>query len=707
MRRPAPLLLSTLLLLAHATAQSEDAWDQGYDGVRALMLQSRWQAARAALETLLKSNEGKPYAIADRQSIVADHQQCVFWADVQVPKPETLLSGKLEKHDAATGQVKIVYTADTLEDWREIRDNLLLHPLTWRGAYTVTISGKAYPESTLGFFWDLGGQGYYRAEFGADDAKPRLFRQSGEKETPIEKKDTPIWRAGQPYRAKLKVDKAGIEVLCDDKSVWKHKRDAADGIYMGLVNGNYEDIVLEGQMEPSWFQNLVDEELNKQREAFNDAYDKEKMLPAWLFVEMAADKVPMKHDFTKERAKSPDAEEVLSWIEGGNIKDAAEKADKLTDADFAPADLAYVRALLLQRTGDAEKALPFAEQAMKELGEHTYMRVLMAEVLNDLRRPSEALPLLQKALADDPGSDDALQALFVALLRKSDVRGAERIVRTAKTQHGMWSEVFDLDRMLAMRRRGPAWPRHFVATSSHYEVHSDIDKRICEEAIAVLEESYASLRTQFAEVAEQPGAPKFHVFLFSGEAGYQEYNSQILGQAVPHSAGLYSPVLKQLLIWNVPKREDMVRTVRHEGFHQFLDRVMIDPPVWLNEGMAEFWETAKKDGQKFTGGQPRPDHVATLIRSKKAIPKLKDFVYGPRSDFYRFAQQRYAQGWALVHFLRKGPPANQKIFQTLFDALRAGEGTSKQALDKAFAGVDWAKFDTDWWAYVEKMAKDK
>ena len=34
------------------------------------------------------------------------------------------------------------------------------------GPFTISISGKEYPESTLGFFWDLGGQGYYRAEFG-------------------------------------------------------------------------------------------------------------------------------------------------------------------------------------------------------------------------------------------------------------------------------------------------------------------------------------------------------------------------------------------------------------------------------------------------------------------------------------------------------------------------------------------------------------
>jgi hypothetical protein len=223
----------------------------------------------------------------------------------------------------------------------------------------------------------------------------------------------------------------------------------------------------------------------------------------------------------------------------------------------------------------------------------------------------------------------------------------------------------------------------------------------------VLEDSYASLRAQFGDFEEKADAPKFPVYLFSGESGYQDYNSQILGAAVPHSAGLYSPVLKQLLIWNLPKREAMVQTIRHEGFHQFLDRVMLDPPVWLNEGMAEFWETAKVESGKLVGGQPRSNHVATLLRSKKAIPKLKDFVHGSRADFYRHAQQRYAQGWALVHFLRKGPAHAQKIFASLWETLRSGEGSTKAALDKAFAGVDWDKLDAEWWQWVDKQAAAK
>jgi hypothetical protein len=202
--------------------------------------------------------------------------------------------------------------------------------------------------------------------------------------------------------------------------------------------------------------------------------------------------------------------------------------------------------------------------------------------------------------------------------------------------------------------------------------------------------------------APAPRGDRFRVFLFSGESGYQEYAKAIIGQAMPHTAGLYTPVLKQLLIWNVPRRDDMVRTIRHEGFHQFLDRVMAHPPTWLNEGTAEFWETARLERGRLQGGQVRPDHLATLVRSRKMLPKLKDFAYGERGDFYASAMLRYAQAWALVHFLREGPRTNSVLFDKLFDELRNGK-SGRSALDAAFDGVDWDKFEGEFWTHLRGL----
>jgi hypothetical protein len=55
-----------------------------------------------------------------------------------------------------------------------------------------------------------------------------------------------------------------------------------------------------------------------------------------------------------------------------------------------------------------------------------------------------------------------------------------------------------------------------------------------------------------------------------------------------------------------------------------------------------------------------------------------------------------------VHFLRKGPPQYQKVFTGLWEALR-GDCSMRAALDKAFAGVDWNRLETEFWSYVERL----
>jgi hypothetical protein len=102
------------------------------------------------------------------------------------------------------------------------------------------------------------------------------------------------------------------------------------------------------------------------------------------------------------------------------------------------------------------------------------------------------------------------------------------------------------------------------------------------------------------------------------------------------------------------------------------------------------------------GGQVRKDHLATLARSRAALPKLQDFVHGASADFYANAQQRYAQAWALVHFLRKGPPAYTARFTKLWAELRTAKST-RAAVDAAFAGIDWAKAEADLQAHLAAM----
>ena len=92
----------------------------------------------------------------------------------------------------------------------------------------------------------------------------------------------------------------------------------------------------------------------------------------------------------------------------------------------------------------------------------------------------------------------------------------------------------------------------------------------------------------------------------------KKYCANALGSVHPHTKGLYSPSLKQLLVRNLSDQQDMLETVRHEGFHQYLDRFLDNPPVWFNEGMAEYYELGEERGRTLRLGQVDMNHVATL-----------------------------------------------------------------------------------------------
>ena len=703
-----------LSLATSANAQNEAAFDQGYGAVRTVLQQARWSEARAAIDKLLEAHAERIYVQAQKDAIVADYRLCSFWCETVTPKASELIGPSLVSWAPSSGKVKLRYDSAKLAAWDTAQEGLWMHPAVFSGPFTISITAIAYPggDDTLRVLFDQTSEGGLVADFGFANRRSGrgleyVFIKAAVREyrtgTESALGSTPSTaREGQPFTAQVRVDKTQVELLFDKKPLLKVQRPQTVNGQIGITYGAVSEVLIEGQIEPSWFENVVDASLATQRERFEERFRATDKLPAWLFRVPELDKKSPRFEFTSAKARSRAAQVAFAFVVEGQLQKAITALTKLSEEDMDESDRHYLIGLCHQRAGQPTLALPFAEKALAADAEATFTRLLQADVWLDLNRAPEAIELQKRAVADDPGNMEAVSALFLALMRRSEIDAATRLVRDAKCKHGLWDETKELDTMLAMRARGPAWSRRFTNTSAHYRVHSDIDAKTCAEACRVLEESHLNLKFELAGGEEPKDFVRHEVFVFSGESSYQEYCNHILGSTAPHTAGLYSPVLKQLLIWNVPKREEMVRTIRHEGFHQFLDRVVPEAPTWFNEGMAEYWETAKREGGKIQGGQARPTHLATLARSKQALPSLRDLVYGSYRDFYANAPLRYPQAWGLVHFLRKGPPAHQKLFTALWQELRAGTLGARGALDKVFAGVDWAKLETEFWAHHGK-----
>ena len=179
------------------------------------------------------------------------------------------------------------------------------------------------------------------------------------------------------------------------------------------------------------------------------------------------------------------------------------------------------------------------------------------------------------------------------------------------------------------------------------------------------------------------------------------------------SAGYWSPGQQELVIYDdkaVGGRGDTWATLNHEAFHQYIFYFFgsLTPHYWYNEGTGDFYSGYEYKNKRFTL-KPfdwRQRTIQGMAREGTHVP-LKEFVRFDRAKYYgEQISENYAQGWALVYFLRTGRKgascwnkAWDKILDTYLRVLVETDDLDK-AVDAAFAGVDWDEFEKCWKQYT-------
>jgi hypothetical protein len=137
------------------------------------------------------------------------------------------------------------------------------------------------------------------------------------------------------------------------------------------------------------------------------------------------------------------------------------------------------------------------------------------------------------------------------------------------------------------------------------------------------------------------------------------------------------------------------RAIFHEYTHLVVANGLARIPVWLNEGLAEFYSTfmLKDGGKRAVIGAPIDEHLIFLHGSLR-IP-LVDLLKADRSSPLYNEENRasafYAESWALTHMLLNGQPSR---VAELGDYLqRVNTGTDeKQAWEQVFGEQTETRF---------------
>ncbi|HEX5135518.1 MAG TPA: DUF1570 domain-containing protein [Planctomycetota bacterium] len=666
MRKAVGLLV--LATLARGGGDPE-AFAKGLAGIRDLLADGKCARAQKVLDDLLQEHAKAPYAVGRRVEIEEMAKQIVFGTTVEPPDPKKLVSGNLEQYDARTGTLRIRYTPSTMKDWTLVK-HLWVHPATFNGSHSITIKGEENASSGMILVCLNNQEGMIAHLCRGAEERASISRIYPEGMAMLASAPS-TFAEGASYTAKVSVNRTSVQLLSGGRALVRAPKKADEWGMLAVSAFKFEEILIAGKAEPSWIQGLVDAERQRLLAEFGKRWDPKGHLPPWLYGAPAA--------APALALARPDAREwpVLLDAEAGAIVDrvvalsgkgeaaAALRllAESRTEA-IPAASLHYLRGLLLEQLGHHEEAIAACRAVREAEPDFAPVVPIEASALFALGRAEEAIVLYRALLGRFPGSPElhAQAALFLGAAGKWDE--AEMMLRGA-ARAGVTSDELDVvGRQVHKALHGPAWQRRHDYQTSHYLVLSDMDPKVCFEASQILEQAYAVFVSRLERAPST--TERFRVFLFSGQAGYQDHVKDLFGSTAPHTAGLYAPPLRQLFIWNLPEREDMMRTVRHEGFHQYLHRIMDDPPLWFNEGLAEYFEEARVVRGVWTTGDPRHDHLALLV----APQPLKDFLFLDRGAFMRRAFVNYAQAWAFIHFLLHSTRENRQLFDRFWDSFK-------------------------------------
>lgn len=142
--------------------------------------------------------------------------------------------------------------------------------------------------------------------------------------------------------------------------------------------------------------------------------------------------------------------------------------------------------------------------------------------------------------------------------------------------------------------------------------------------------------------------------------------------------------------------------VYHEYIHKLLHLNFTRLPVWLDEGLAEFFGNTWMRADGIYIGAPSPR--LSELRSRTLYPVETMLTVDHASPYYRDAFKAgmfYAESWALTHFLMFGPGMEQGHKMNVYLAALQKGVAGEKAFDDAFG--DRKELEKNFQAYTNRV----
>ncbi len=202
------------------------------------------------------------------------------------------------------------------------------------------------------------------------------------------------------------------------------------------------------------------------------------------------------------------------------------------------------------------------------------------------------------------------------------------------------------------------WPHETTAGSFH--VHASFPLAPYRNILAELPKLETELQSQ---LGVQPGTEIVHLYLFSNKATYDRYLKHFFPK-VSRRRAIYVKARGPGMVFAYQNR-DLAEDLRHECTHALLHSALPMVPLWLDEGIAEYFEVPASERAYDN------EYLGKVQWGVKfgVIPRLSKLE--TTYELKNMGTSEYRGSWAWVHFMLHGPPAARNELQAYLKDIAA------------------------------------
>ncbi len=258
----------------------------------------------------------------------------------------------------------------------------------------------------------------------------------------------------------------------------------------------------------------------------------------------------------------------------------------------------------------------------------------------------------------------------------------ERHVAEFKKEYGEEAAVYEGDHYVVLTPLGGYWARKIGLRMDG--IFKEYQKRL---------------------VFKEKVTDRFVVKIYGSRLEYLKHRGP------PNTAAYFSSGRRELVGYRQPSDDQLFEQLYHEGMHQFLHFYVPNPPIWFDEGLAQYFETAKPR-RASSGKKPsyrifvKKNALGYFGRSldRGSVIPLRKLIAMSREEFYGAKRSLcYAEAWAFTYFLLESRNDRLKrLWLDYFFALRKG-ADQEEVNRKVFGRVDLNRLERMFEEYVKRL----